>query len=235
VIDDQLMSLRFPIALVLSIACFTTPAWADFETGMDAYERGNYGTALSEWRPLAKKGDAQAQLHLGMLYHQARGVPQDSTTARQWYEKAAAQGNAWAQVQLGQLHANGDGVSQDYAKARQWYEKAAAQGYARAQSNLGSLYADGKGVPQDETKGAEWIRKAAEQRDANGQASLGEMYRDGRGVPQDKLQAYMWLTLGVANGATRGAALRDALAKQMTPDQLAEAQKLAREWKPIQK
>jgi uncharacterized protein len=187
---------RFPIALVLSIWCLTTPVWADFETGMDAWQRGNYGTALKEWQPLAGEGDPQAQLHLGLLY------------------------------------ANGDGVPQDYTKARQWYEKAAAQGYARAQSNLGSLYADGKGVPQDETTGAEWIRKAAEQRDATGQASLGEMYRDGRGVPQDKLQAYMWLTLGAANGAPRVAALRDALATQMTPDQLAEAQNLAREWKP---
>ena len=226
------MSLRFPITLVLSIICLTVPAWADFETGMDAYERGNYATALSEWRPLAEEGNAQAQLHLGMLYHQARGVPQDSTTAREWYEKAAAQGNAWARVQLGQLYANGDGVPQDYAKAREWYEKSAAQGYARAQSNLGSLYADGKGMPQDETKGAESIRKAAEQRDANGQASLGEMYRDVRGVPQDDVQALMWFNLGAANGAKHGAALRDALAKQMTPGQLAEAQTLAREWKP---
>ena len=136
-----------------------------------------------------------------------------------------------AQFNLGLLYANGDGVPQDYATARQWYEKAAAQGDASGQNNLGYLYADGKGVPKDEKKGVEWIRKAAEQRDGNGQASLGEMYRDGRGVPQDNVQAYMWFNLGAANGAKRGAALRDALAKQMTPDQIAEAQKLAREWK----
>jgi uncharacterized protein len=78
----------------------------------------------------------------------------------------------------------------------------------------------------------EWIRKVAEQRDANGQVSLGEMYRDGRGVPQDYVQAYMWFNLGVAKGAMRGAVLRDAIAKQMTPEQIAEAQHLAQEWKP---
>ena len=194
--NNRPMSLRFPIALVLSISCLTTSVWADFETGMDAYQRGSYATALSEWRPLAEGGDAQAQLHLGLLY------------------------------------ANGEGVPQDYAKARQYYEKAAAQGSASGQNNLGYLYADGKGVPKDEIKGAEWIRKAAEQRDANGQASLGEMYRDGRGVPQDDVQALMWYNLGAANGAKHGAALRDALAKQMTPDQLAKAQHLAQEWKP---
>ena len=130
------------------------------------------------------------------------------------------------------LYANGEGVRQDYATARLWYEKAAAQGYASGQNNLGYLYADGKGVPKDETKGVEWIRKAAERRDATGQTSLGEMYRDGRGVPQDNVQAYMWFALGAANGAKRAAVLRDELALQMTSAQLAEAQKLAREWKP---
>jgi hypothetical protein len=58
------------------------------------------------------------------------------------------------------------------------------------------------------------------------------MFERGDGVPQDYVQAYMWYTLGAANGAKRGAALRDALAKRMTPDQIAEAQQLAQEWKP---
>ena len=58
------------------------------------------------------------------------------------------------------------------------------------------------------------------------------MYERGDGVQQDNVQAYMWYNLGAANGAKRGVSLRDALAKQMTPDQTAEAQKLAREWKP---
>ena len=84
------MSLRFPTVLVLSFVCLPTPAWADFETGMDAYQRGNYATALGEWRPLAEQGDAQAQLHLGLLYATGDGVPQDYAKARQWYEKAAA-------------------------------------------------------------------------------------------------------------------------------------------------
>jgi TPR repeat protein len=157
------MSLRFTIALLLSLVCLATPAWADFETGMDAYERGNYATALSEWRPLAEKGDAQAQLHLGMLYHQAQGVPQDYTAAREWYEKAAAQGYAMAQFNLGLLYDNGDGVPQNYAKARQWYEKAAARGYAMAQTNLGGLYANGQGVSQDDVWAYMWYSLAAEQ------------------------------------------------------------------------
>jgi hypothetical protein len=117
------MSLRFPIVLVLSFVCLPTPAWADFETGMDAYERGNYATAMSEWRPLAENGDAQAQLHLGMLYHQAQGVPQDYATARQWYEKAAAQGDASGQNNLGYLYADGKGVPKDEKKEWSGYAK----------------------------------------------------------------------------------------------------------------
>jgi len=157
------MSYQFTVALLLSLVCLATPARADFETGMDAYERGNYTTALSEWRPLAEKGDAQAQLHLGMLYHQAQGVPQDYTAAREWYEKAAAQGYAMAQFNLGLLYDNGDGVPQNYAKARQWYEKAAARGYAMAQTNLGGLYANGQGVSQDDVWAYMWYSLAAEQ------------------------------------------------------------------------
>ena len=52
------ISLRFPIALILSIVCLATPAWADFQAGMKAFERADYETALREWRPLAERGDA---------------------------------------------------------------------------------------------------------------------------------------------------------------------------------
>jgi TPR repeat protein len=194
------MSLRFPIILVLSIIWLATPAWADFDTGMDAYERGNYATALSEWRPLAEKGDAHAQLYLGVLYHQGRGIPQDYAKARMWYVKAAAQGYAMAQYNLGWLYENGDGVPQDYAKARKWYEKAAARGYAQAQSNLAALYANGNGVPKNYVRAYMWWSLAAGH-------STGNVQKD------------------PANN-------RDDVARRMTPAEIAEAQKLAREWAP---
>ncbi len=137
------IALRFSIALVLSIVCLATPAWADFEAGMDAYDRGDYATALREWRPLAKQGDAASQFLLGAMYAEGKGVQQDYVQARQWYEQAAAQGYARAQYNLGVLYAQGQGGPQDYAKARQWYEQAAAQGLADAQNNLGLLYDNG--------------------------------------------------------------------------------------------
>jgi hypothetical protein len=94
------------------------------------------------------------------------------------------------------------------------------------------LYDYGRGVPQDFKKAVYWYRLSAKQGNDLAQRKLGLMYERGDGVQQDYVQAYMWYNLGAANGATRGAALRDALAKQMTPEQIAEAQQLAREWKP---
>ncbi len=126
------ISLRFPIALVLSIVCLAMPTWADFQAGLEAYNRGDYMTALREFRPLADQGGASAQNNLGVLYGKGQGVPQDYAQARHWWEKAAAQGDAKAQYNLGVMYFNGYAVPQDYVQARQWYEKAAAQGNGRS-------------------------------------------------------------------------------------------------------
>src|SRR2546427_2943265 len=90
------------IGLVLLIVCLATPAWADYWAGVDAYNRGDYETALREWQPLAEGGHAQAQVNLGWLYVNGKGVPQDYATARQLFEKAAAQGQTEAQYNLAQ-------------------------------------------------------------------------------------------------------------------------------------
>jgi TPR repeat protein len=114
---------------VLSISGLATPAWSDFETGMDAYNHGDYATALREWQPLAEQRDAEAQDFLGTLYFKGWGVSQDYVKARQWWEKAAAQGSASAQNDLGLLYANGLGGPQDLVQAHMWYSLAAGNGY----------------------------------------------------------------------------------------------------------
>ena len=76
------------------------------------------------------------------------------------------------------------------------------------------------------------IRPLAEQGNANAQYNLGTFYDNGLGVPQDKVRAYMWFSLSAAQGREGAAAFRDLIARRMTPAQIAEAQKLAREWKP---
>ncbi len=96
----------------------TAPAWAGFDEGMAAYKRGDYATALREWRPLAEQGHATAKFNLGIMYDTGRGVPQDYAEAARWYRKAAEQGYAEAQYNLGTMYEKGRGIPQNYASVR---------------------------------------------------------------------------------------------------------------------
>ena len=154
--NERPISLRFAIGLVLSIICLAVPAWADFQAGMDANNRGDYATALREWRPLAELGIAAAQFHLGQLYANGQGVPQDYVQARQWYEKAAIQGDASAQLNLGVLYENGSGVPKDYQLALFWFRRSANRGNAMTLTKLGRMYEHGNGVPQDVVQAQKW-------------------------------------------------------------------------------
>ena len=116
-----------------------------------------------------------------------------------------------------------------------WTRKAAEQGYAAAQLYLGVMYRRGEGVPQDDQEAVKWYKRAAEQGDVGAQSDLGLMYRGGQGVPQDYVLAHKWLNLAAAQGYEgyeKADELRDNLAKQITPSQIQEAQRLAREFKP---
>ena len=121
----------------------------------------------------------------------------------------------------------------EYATAYRLLRPLADQGDALAQLNVSILFYGGLGVPQDYAEAVKWCRKAADQGQPNAQAALGSMYERGEGVPQNYVQAHMWFNLAASHermgGAVEG---RDKLASKMTPAQIAEAQKLAREWKP---
>ena len=127
----------------------------------------------------------------------------------------------------------------DYPTAFRLLKPMAEQGHAEAQYNLGSMYAEGRGVPQDYGEATKWFRKAAEQGNAMAQYNLGGMYFRGQGVPRDFVLAHMWFNLSVSRvpaseGEKREATeiIIDLVASKMTPYQIAEAQRLAREWKP---
>ena len=154
-----------------------------------------------------------------------------ATALREW-QPLAKQGHAVAQYNLGLLYANGQGVPKDDAQARQWYEKATTQEHADAQVNRGSLYDYGRGGPQDFKMAVRWYRRSANQENDLAQRRLGLLYKRGDCVPKDFVQAYMWYKLGAANGGMSGAIMRDELAIRMSSDQLVEAKKLVRDWKP---
>ena len=188
-------NLTATLCLTIAVLVGSTgmSASGDFQKGYAAYQSGDYATALREFQPLAKQGNAIAQYNLGLMYHKGKGVPQNYKTAMKWYRLAAKQGNAGAQSNLGVMYNEGQGVPKDYRTAVKWYRLAAQQGYAPAQSNLGVLYALGKGVLKD------WV------------------------------YAHMWGNIASSNGGENGGKVRDIAAKNMTPAQIAEAQKLARE------
>ncbi|KAF9273827.1 hypothetical protein BGZ88_003486, partial [Linnemannia elongata] len=111
----------------------------------------------------ASHGDKYAQVALGDMYRDGKGVPQDYQAAMDWYLKAVAQGDAAGQQRVGRLYAEGYGVPQNYSIAMDWYLKAAEQGYSAAQHSIGFLHSSGQGVPQDHVKAMNWYLKAANQ------------------------------------------------------------------------
>ena len=192
------------------------------------------GSDIDSIAQKAEQGDAIAQYNLGLMYYKGQGVLQDYKEAVKWYLKAAEQGHASAQFNLGLLYYRGQGVLQDYKKASKWYRKAVEQGNAPAQVNLGRMYASGRGVIQDYKEAVKWYRKAAEQGHAYAQSSLGVIYANGRGVLQDYVQAHAWYNVASANFSELvselGSKKRDQVAELMTPEQIAKAQELAKEY-----
>jgi len=120
----------------------------------------------------------------------------------------------------------------DYATALKEFLPLAQEGNADAQFELAVMYALGLGVPQVDKEAVKWLNLAAEQGHATAQYNLGDMYERGRGVPQDYIKAHMWFNLAGAKGNVQAVKNRDIIAAKMTPAQIAEAQRLAREWKP---
>jgi len=204
-------------------------------TNSEAVPSGTNNETASDLAPvkaLAEKGDATFQLILGMKYEEGDGVPKDMAEAARWYRMAAEQGDADAQSSLGVCYYKGEGVVKDASEAAKWWRKAAEKGYAAAQCNLGLCYAKGEGVPQDYAEALKWYRKAAEQGDSNSQCKLGIAFEDGKGVPQDYIESYKWYNLAAAGSETNASLFRSSLAEKMTPEQIAEAQRLSREFKP---
>ena len=193
---------RAMITIIILLCLAGTAVAGPLQDAYSAYAGGDYATAARLFRPLADRGDAYAQTFLGIMYGKGHGVPQD------------------------------------YGEAVRWYRKAAEQDYAIAQSNLGVMYNTGQGVAQDHTEAVTWFHKAAEQGHARAQLNLGVMYANAEGVPQDFVQAYKWFELASQFSTSQkerrdlAVRLRDRVAAKMTPAQIAEAQKLAREWKP---
>jgi uncharacterized protein len=179
-----------------------SPASADYRRGLEAYNNDDYATAFQEFTDGALQGDATSMNNLGKMY------------------------------------AEGLGTTVDYEEAVKWYRRAAEFGEARAQYNLGLAYDRGVGVPLSAAEAVKWYQVGAEFGDAFAQNSLGVKLARGEGdLDQDFVHAYMWFSLSASRqpaGADRDVAIRnrELLAKSMTPNQVAQAERLARFWAP---
>ena len=122
-----LLLLALPVRAEITLG-LTAPAWAGWEEGKAAYVRGDYATALREWRPLAEKGDATAQYNLGIMYEKGWGVPQDLAQAIQWYREAAKSGNIRFILHLATMYSLGKGVPTDFVRAYMFYSIGAEMG-----------------------------------------------------------------------------------------------------------
>jgi uncharacterized protein len=223
-----LRAMLTALMLVVTARAAIAGSWED---AVAAHLRGDYATTLRLLRPLADQGLAKAQERLGALYYGGQGVPQDYAEAVKWFRLAAKRGDANALYALGLMYYNGQGVAQDYTEAVKWFRLAVLWGRTNAQYNLGLMYANGQGVTQDYAEALKWFRPAAERGDPAAQYALGLMYESGRGLSRDYILAHLWFDLSAAQGTKIAVTSRDRIERQMAPAQIAEAQKLAREWK----
>lgn len=147
---------------------FSPITWgADFAKGQDAYNSGDYQTAIAEWQPLADGGDVEAQFGMGLLYANGFGVSLDDNEALKWYRLAAAQNHANAQCNIAVMHANGWGVDQSDAEAFRWYSMAADQGVIEAQNAVAKMHFGGFGAEQSNVLAHKWYAIASELGDLN--------------------------------------------------------------------
>jgi TPR repeat protein len=181
--------------------------------------------------------DAQASDLMATLWSYTASIGAGVSAAWDSLIPSAVSGLGTIDALIGDAYYYGHGVSRDYTEAARWYRRAAENSNAMAQSTLGDIYYYGRGVPQDFLEAAQWWQLAADQGVAVAQLNLGVMYANGDGVPQDYVKAHCYTNLAAAHlppGQDRDIAVknRDIVGKLMNPGQIAEAQRLARFWRP---
>ena len=153
------MNRKYLVAAALLIGAAAPLSAQSVTAGIDAWQRADYSGAVAIWRPLAERGDADAEFNLGQAYRLGRGVPTNLAAAKTWFERAANQGHIDAETTLGLLlFQNGD-----QAEGLKWLKKAADQDEPRAELVYGTALVNGDGVTQDPVLGYAYVSRAADQ------------------------------------------------------------------------
>src|SRR5689334_17938453 len=150
---------KYLVATGLLICVASSVSAQSVKAGIDAWQKSDYSGAVAIWRPLAEKGDADAEFNLGQAYRLGRGVPTNLAEAKNWFERAAARGHVDAQTTLGLLlFQNGN-----QAEGLKWLKQAAEQGEPRALLVYGTALVNGDGITQDPILGYAYVSRAAAQ------------------------------------------------------------------------
>lgn len=180
----------------------------------------------------AESGDASAQTRLGWIYQKGDGVKPDMKEAVKWFKMAADQDFPDGLAALGELTQAGQGVKTDLTEAARLYRSAAEKGSVAGQYNLAYLYEQGSGVEKSQTEAAKWYELAAQGGDPIAQYDIGQRYLLGVGVGTNLVQALKWLTLAARQGQPDASDLSRGLKAQMTTEEIAKANELARAFLP---
>lgn len=151
------------VSALLALLLLSAPATADptrRQSDENAANPAGQGR-IARWQELAKRGDSDAMLQLGLLYDMGKDVQQDFDEAVRWYRKAAAAGNAVAAFDLGVLYDAGRVGTRDAAEALHWYEIAARAGSGRAAYLAGVMSEAGDGTAPNRAAAEHWYRQAA--------------------------------------------------------------------------
>ncbi len=179
------------VAVVLA-----APAFADVKTGIDAYQRGDFATAVNTWRPLADAGDADAQYNLGQSYRLGRGVPVDAQIAESWFRKAADQGHERARNAYGlTLFQRGR-----RAEAIPYIEESAGRSFPQSQYVYATLLFNGDMVEKDWVRAYALMTRAAEGDVAAAKAALVQLDQH---IPLEQRQRGLKLASVFANAAPK--------------------------------
>lgn len=171
-----------------------------YQSGLAAYKAGRYSDALRILEPISTS-HSKAQVLIGDMYLQGKGVARDEATALRWMQKAANLGDAQAMSLVAISLEEGAGVARSDAQALEWWRKAAGSGYGTAQTALALrlLASDQRSAAHAE--GMQWLQKAAVSNESDAQLLLGAAYYEGaRGLAKDRNQALHWLRAAAAQG-----------------------------------
>jgi hypothetical protein len=188
-------------------------------------------------RSFAEQGDAKAEFALGGMYLRGEGVTRDYGQSLAWFLRAAEQGDRDAMFVVAAMYAKGIGLKPDNDQALEWYRKAAEKGHRGAQATLGLRYLLGDGVARDETVAARWTYRAASQGIPEAQLLLAKMLSEGRGTTKNNVAAYSWATIATSRLGDKklrdsASQFRQQIGSALTPDQIAQAEKTAKDWGP---